>query len=253
MHRLLKRHPARVWIVKTAVICNVTIFIVDIAIWASYRAMKENRYMLLFILVNAVVCRPVDARAMCSIWPFLRRRFQLYYPTWHLSLAFYRQDFRRHGAFWMFATFNTPPIIIVRRTYRLKSHLWQHHLRTVVATLLLFWFWRRPRAPNPGKQLRSALQIGNVPFEAYSCHIFYCALTYIVLSFYFHITLVFLKVLFVFFMQLNFLWRITAQISRSAYFEDRTRFARTWKWHLSQVLPVTVTWIPSDQLRLFPI
>ena len=67
MHRLLERHPARTWIVKTAVICNVTIFIIDIAIWASYRAMTENRYMLLFILVNATVSRSMDARAMCSI------------------------------------------------------------------------------------------------------------------------------------------------------------------------------------------
>ena len=67
MHRLLKRHPARIWIVKTAVICNVAIFVIDIAVWASYRATTESRYMLLFILVNATVSRSMDAKVMCSI------------------------------------------------------------------------------------------------------------------------------------------------------------------------------------------
>lgn len=58
----LKTHLARKWIVKTAVISNIVVLIVDVAIWASYRAMTSSDHVLLFILVNAVVSMMVNAR-----------------------------------------------------------------------------------------------------------------------------------------------------------------------------------------------
>ena len=58
MLKPLRTHPARKWVVGTATIGNITIFVVDITIWASYRAMTSSHHMLLFILVNVVVSIP---------------------------------------------------------------------------------------------------------------------------------------------------------------------------------------------------